>query len=98
MTTPSDYTPTHSITLPLTTEFTPPADCFKTWTVDFYDKSKLNHDFDHVQATSCYPSGFTWDLAIYLWSPGVCPHDYFTVSTSIQDSTTLAACCSRYKT
>jgi hypothetical protein len=84
-----------SITLPLTTTFTEPPDCFQSWTIG-YASSILEHDpYYDSETKTCFPSGFTNYLPQYLWSPGVCPSNYFTVSTSIHGTITSAGCCFR---
>ena len=95
--------------LPLTTTFTRPSDCFQTWAEARLPSTVLIHDgeargyYVHGQpkagdyVASCYPPRLYggW-LAVVLWSPGVCPSNYFAVSTSVVGATTVAGCCSRY--
>ncbi|KAF1985651.1 hypothetical protein K402DRAFT_464311 [Aulographum hederae CBS 113979] len=84
---------------PLTTVFSPPADCATRFSYiaslsALYKDYELFSEHSVSQATgylSCYPPGVTSQWGTY--SPGVCPDRYTTASVTARDSTVDAYCC-----
>ncbi|KAK7568898.1 hypothetical protein IWX91DRAFT_128311 [Phyllosticta citricarpa] len=96
-----------SVTVPLTTRFTPPAECKTHWT---YEGSYYNNIPSGIlvqnQVTTrgigvdseCFPSGWTqngraYDQQTQVFSPGACPVSYTTVTEVSDGGTTTGVCC-----
>ncbi|KAK3719904.1 hypothetical protein LTR37_004027 [Vermiconidia calcicola] len=96
---------TQTAAIPLTTIFTPPFDCTAPEAYDRTEWAGNQWAFQldsGVNTPSCYPSSYSeyQSNGRRLWySPGVCPHLYEYVATSIRSAedagpaTTLAICC-----
>ncbi|KAK8177503.1 hypothetical protein IWX90DRAFT_20063 [Phyllosticta citrichinensis] len=96
-----------SVTVPMTTRFTPPAECKTHWTYeDSYFNSISNGILVQNQVTTrgigvdskCFPSGWTGngrasDQQTQTFSPGACPVSYTTVTEQISQGTTIGVCC-----
>ncbi len=92
-------------TYPLTTVFTPPPSCFSVWTYEAatynYVSSGilLQNAIKELLNTECFPPSFAPDGrgdATIVYSPGVCPRGYTTLSSMIVNSVTMATCCYEY--
>ncbi|KAF2205172.1 hypothetical protein GQ43DRAFT_59655 [Delitschia confertaspora ATCC 74209] len=87
-------------TLPLTTTFTPPADCFKqTW--HFWGNSGHWWRAGDGVPTACFPYSYRFKPeATVIYSPGICPVGFSsacnTVRTSGTQTDTIVSCCERY--
>ncbi|KAK7531928.1 uncharacterized protein J3D65DRAFT_685065 [Phyllosticta citribraziliensis] len=96
-----------SVTVPMTTRFTPPAECKTHWTYeDSYFNSISNGILVQNQVTTrgigvdskCFPSGWTGngrasDQQTQTFSPGACPISYTTVTEQVTQGTTIGVCC-----
>ncbi|MCJ1295142.1 hypothetical protein MMC34_006703 [Xylographa carneopallida] len=92
-----------TITLPLTSIFTPPSSCSSQWTyeAEYYNgvsgglllQNALQSD---GLATACFPSGFADSGRIpspQVFSPGACPNGYTTPVISVGGEITTGICC-----
>jgi hypothetical protein len=93
-----------TITVPLTTIFTPPASCSTHWTYEasFYNSFQngllLQNAIQSSIDTDCFPSGFIgYGMlnTIEVYSPGYCPVGYSTPAIYKDSGTTTAICCPR---
>ncbi|KAJ5921325.1 hypothetical protein N7466_009651 [Penicillium verhagenii] len=91
-------------TIPLTTIFTPPADCSSSWTFEGYRYNGetsgllLQNAFSASMDASCFPPDFNHagrnTAGDPVFSPGMCPHGYTTnPSPTIVGPNTKATCC-----
>lgn len=96
---------TTTLTLPLSSIFTPPPDCASSWTYEgpYYNdetngvlmQNLLQYDID----TTCFPSSWLQygraGTIAQLYSPGWCPVGYSTAQEGVNGATTTAVCCLR---
>lgn len=102
--------PTTTITLPLTTTFTPAPGCSSSWTyvqltstlTSFSIDGGLVQEFkDSLPDRDCFPSGHLihWDIGTaQVYSPGFCPVGYTVDAASVEGTTTTEICCLEYVT
>ena len=94
---------TQASAIPLTTLFTPHADCTaaSAYESTTWAGNQWAYQLDSgISKPTCYPSSYSdYQYDSGLWySPGVCPYSYEYVATSVQrpasgNATTLAVCC-----
>ncbi|KAF4968486.1 hypothetical protein FSARC_4131 [Fusarium sarcochroum] len=93
---------------PMTTPWTGPASC--TWTYDADKVPKSGYEglaayldlqpIPGAKSLSCYPDAMFAEDLTGVFSPGTCPHGWFTASINVEseedrdDETTTAICCS----
>ncbi|KAK6429116.1 hypothetical protein LTR95_014739, partial [Oleoguttula sp. CCFEE 5521] len=92
-----------TVTIPLTTIFTPPASCNTLWTYEgaYYNSITggllIQNALEGKLDEACFPTGF--DAAgrapsvTQVYNPGACPNGYRTAGNTFNGLTTTAICC-----